>query len=66
MCMLYIERERDGISFLFTAFISLSDATGSSLAIVPTVTRETERDSGDGWLLTRSWIQSGLEEGELR
>lgn len=53
-------------TFPFTAFPFLSSATGSSLAAVLTVKRERERDSGDGWLLTRSWIQSGLEEGGLR
>lgn len=64
--MYIVYRERDGISFPFTAFPFLSNATGSSLAAVPTVTRQRERDSGDGRLLTRSWIQSGLEEGGLR
>lgn len=64
--MYFVYRERDGISFPFTAFPFLYNATELSIVIVPTVTRERERDSGDGWLLTRSWIQSGLEEGGLR
>lgn len=42
--MYIVYRERDGILSPFTAFPFLSNATGSSLAAVPTVTRERERE----------------------